>query len=39
VLRPEGIMTRTFLELIFRWVPQKALQNPGQNPPNNIGGV
>ncbi len=31
VLRPEGIMTRTFLELLFRKVPQKSPQNLSHN--------
>jgi branched-chain amino acid transport system permease protein len=31
VLRPEGIMTRTFLELLFRKVPQKSPQNLSNN--------
>jgi branched-chain amino acid transport system permease protein len=35
VLRPEGIMTRTFLELLFRKVPRRSPQNP----PNNMEGV
>jgi branched-chain amino acid transport system permease protein len=38
VLRPEGIMTRTFLELLFRKVPQRSSQNP-QNNQNNMEGV
>ena len=31
VLRPEGIMTRTFLESLFRKVPQRSPQNPSNN--------
>jgi branched-chain amino acid transport system permease protein len=31
VLRPEGIMTRTFLELLFSKVPQRSPQNPPKN--------
>ena len=38
VLRPEGIMTRTFLELLFRKVPQRSPQNTPNNQ-NNMEGV